>query len=85
MIGAQIGQWQKNVAVSREPNTFRNNPNNLTRHAIDTQSLSYCSRHAANARQTRPLRNEATFDAPGTCSLPTKSRPISDGTCKIDE
>ena len=61
VIGAQIGQWQKNVAVSRETNTFRNNPDNLTRHAIDTQSLSYCSRRRAKLLPPDTLANEGHF------------------------
>ena len=58
VIGAQVGQRHKNVAVSREPNTFRNNADNLARYAIDIQSLSECTRRRAKLLPPHPFANE---------------------------
>src|SRR5947207_14726417 len=40
VIGAQVRQREKNVAVSRKTNAFGNDANNLSRDAIDVQLLS---------------------------------------------
>src|SRR4029077_11081356 len=61
VIGAQIGQWQKNVAVSRKTNALRHNANNLARHAIDIQSLSDCDRQSAELLPPNSFADEGYF------------------------
>src|SRR4029453_16632423 len=63
--GAQIGQRQKDVAVSWETNTFRNNADNLARHAIDVQSLSYCDRQRAELLLPYPFADQGYFCCAG--------------------
>ena len=65
VIGAQIGQWQKNVAVSRKTNTFRNNADNLAWHAIDIQSLSDCDRQSAKLLPPNSFANKGYFRRAG--------------------
>src|SRR6266487_1486184 len=79
VIGTQVRQREKNVAVSRKTNAFRNDANNLSWDAIDVQLLSNHQWKRAETIAPKSFADECDFARAGHIvvlnEIATESRP----------